>query len=387
LNRPRVGLIVRELDQVGGLRIAAARHVRLMSSDLDLVPIAINESRREIDWPGPIEQTEFFGQRAYRIIAGDLRSDTLAQTSHLRHFAFARAIARLIEKERLDALHVFGAFELRALVGAYAAASARLPLIVSFRGIDLDAWVFGPHLAHLQSAVAAAQACVCMNESSKGVLERLFQPRCPVFTSHNYFDPADFADAQPAALPPLHPQVIGCIGEFRRILGFDFLLRAFDDVASRRDISLLLVGPHRPEEAHYYGAMMDAMKNAGRIVRVGAVEHEKVLAYLQACDVVAFPSFSDGSPNKILEAMAAGCAIVAGNVGGIPEMIRDGVDGLLVESTDHAALARAIESLLDDPDRRRILGDSARTRVAAEFNAERARRDCLAYYRAAGLSI
>jgi glycosyltransferase involved in cell wall biosynthesis len=226
-----------------------------------------------------------------------------------------------------------------------------------------------------------------MNESSKRLLEGLFRPPGPVFVSHNYVDPGDFADAAPVKLPPLAKQVIGCVGEFRRILGFDFLLRAFDEIASRRDVSLLLVGPHRAIEAHYYATLLDSLKNANRIIRTGSVAHEQVLAYMQACDVLAFPSFSDGSPNKILEAMAAGRAIVAANVGGIPEMIRDGIDGLLVEPTDHAALVQSIESLLDDPARRRTLGDSARERVLGEFNEERARRDCLAYYRETGLAL
>lgn len=386
--RPRVGLIVEELDQVGGLRLASARHIRLMAGDVDVIPIAVNESKRESDWPGAVEEIDYFGHRGYRIRAADLRSDALTPgNSHLRMYASSRAVVRIAAREHLDALHVFGAFEQRALVGAYAAVQSQLPLILSFRGIDLDAWVFGPYLSHLQAAAGAARVCVCMNEGSKRLLEGLLRPTGPVFVSHNYVDPGDFADASPVTLPPLAKQVIGCVGEFRRILGFDFLLRAFDEIASRRDVSLLLVGPHRAIEAHYYATLLDSLKNANRIVRTGSVAHEQVLAYMQACDVLAFPSFSDGSPNKILEAMAAGRAIVAGNVGGIPEMIRDGIDGILVEPTDHAALVQAIESLLDDPARRRTLGESARERVLGEFNEERARRDCLAYYRAAGLTL
>ncbi|MEO8379187.1 MAG: glycosyltransferase [Acidobacteriota bacterium] len=384
--KPRVGLIFEELEQVGGLRVASARHARLMVEDLEIVPIAIGDSANERDWPGVVEDLDYAGQRGFRIRAADLRSDSITGSSHLRHYAVTRALARLAVREHLDALHVFGAYGARPFIGAYAAVQTGLPLILSFRGIDLDTWVFGPNLAQLQAAAGVARVCVCMNGGSKRVLEGLLRPTAPVFVSHNFIDPADFASG-PVSLPPLAPSVIGCVGEFRRVVGVDFLLRAFETLTETRDLSLLLVGPFRPVEAHYYTALIDSLRSAPRIVRAGRVEHTRVLGYMNACDILAFPSFSDGSPNKLLEAMAAGRAIVAADVGGIPEMIRDGVDGLLIDPTDPNAFVRALESLLDDPTLRQRLGASARERVLREFNAERARHDALEYYRAAGLSI
>lgn len=384
--KPRVGLVFEELEQVGGLRVASARHVRLMAGDVDVIPIAINDSVNERDWPGVVEELDYGGQRGFRIRAADLRSDAISGNSHLRHYAYARALARLAQRERLDALHVFGAYGARPLIGAYASVQAGLPLILSFRGIDLDAWVFGPNLSQLQAAAGVARVCVCMNAGSKRVLEGLLRPAGPVFVSHNYVDVADFSNAPPL-LPPLASTVIGCVGEFRRVVGLDFLLRAFETLAETRDLSLLLIGPFRPTEAHYYNGLIDSLRSAARIVRAGRVEHGQVLGYLSACDVLAFPSFSDGSPNKLLEAMAAGRAIVAADVGGIPEMIADGVDGLLVDPADHRAFVRALESLLDDPALRQRLGDSARERALRDFNAERARRDALEVYRAAGLGV
>lgn len=387
MTQPRVGLIVEELEQIGGLRLASARHVRLMDGAVEVIPIALTESSRESEWNGVVEAIDYHGHRGYRVRAADLRSDSIAgDGSHLRQLAYTRAVIEIAEREHLSALHVFGAFRERPLIGAYAAAQSGIPLIISFRGIDLDAWLFGPHLAHLQAALGMARVCVCMNEAARRLVERLLRPPATICVSHNYIEPEAFDDVA-VDLPPMSGSVIGCVGEFRRVMGLDFLLRAFDELASRRDLTLLLAGPLRPLEAHYYTAFIDSLKNSSRIVRAGRVEHNQVLSYMKACDVLAFPSFSDGSPNKLLEAMWAERAIVAAAVGGIPEMIRDGVDGLLVDPKDHPALVRALESLLDDPQRRAQLGASARARVAAEFNVERARRDCLAYYRAAGLDV
>ena len=362
--------------------------MRLLADDIDVIPIALTQSDNEAEWSGVIEAADYHGHRGYRVRAADFRSDKVfGNGTHLRQFVYTRSIIDIAAREKLDALHVFGAFYERPLIGAYAAAQSGLPFILSFRGIDLDGWLFGPYLAHVQAALGVARACVVMNAGAKRLVESLLRPQAPVFVSHNYVEPDAFASNATANFPRPSGDVIGCVGEFRRIVGLDFLLRAFDSLASKREVSLLLVGPLRRAEAHFYAAAIDGLRHSARVIRPGAVEHENVLAYLMACDVVAFPSFSDGSPNKLLEAMAAGCAIVAANVGGIPEMIRDGVDGLLVDARNVGDLASAIESLLDDPARRRALGDSARARVAAEFIAERARRDCLAYYRAAGLNI
>ena len=72
----------------------------------------------------------------------------------------------------------------------------------------------------------------------------------------------------------------------------------------------------------------------------------------------------------LLEAMAAGVPVVATRVGGIPDVVTDGSNGLLVESRDTAALARAIAALLDEPGERTRLGRAARRRVAESFSVE-----------------
>lgn len=85
--------------------------------------------------------------------------------------------------------------------------------------------------------------------------------------------------------------------------------------------------------------------------------------------VFALPSEIDKSPYSVLEAMAAGVPVVASDVAGIPEMVPDGVAGILVPFGDHRALATAIGSLLDDEEKRRRMGAAARQRVVERFDA------------------
>lgn len=82
--------------------------------------------------------------------------------------------------------------------------------------------------------------------------------------------------------------------------------------------------------------------------------------------IFALPSHFEGSPMSLLEAMAAGCAVVATRVGGIPDTVRDGVDGLLVDEGDTAALASALVKLLSDPALARRLGGAARESVVRD---------------------
>jgi glycosyltransferase involved in cell wall biosynthesis len=84
-----------------------------------------------------------------------------------------------------------------------------------------------------------------------------------------------------------------------------------------------------------------------------------VRGYYAMADVVALPSHSEGSPNVLLEAMAAGRAVVATAVGGVPEIATDGENALLVAAGDHQAMAGAIARLLDEEELRRRLGANA----------------------------
>ncbi|MBI1892853.1 MAG: glycosyltransferase family 4 protein [Candidatus Rokubacteria bacterium] len=88
-------------------------------------------------------------------------------------------------------------------------------------------------------------------------------------------------------------------------------------------------------------------------------------------DVVALTSANEGSPVSLIEAMAAGCPVVATRVGGVPDLVEEGVNGLLVRPGDPAALADALVDLLEDPERRRRFGANGRKRVYPAYGAER----------------
>jgi glycosyltransferase involved in cell wall biosynthesis len=100
---------------------------------------------------------------------------------------------------------------------------------------------------------------------------------------------------------------------------------------------------------------------------IGARERDTLLARASA---FVLPSHAEALPMSLLEAMAAGCAVIATRVGGIPDLVEDGVNGLLVPPRDPAALARALRTVLDDPELAARLGRHARATVAERYTPE-----------------
>lgn len=104
---------------------------------------------------------------------------------------------------------------------------------------------------------------------------------------------------------------------------------------------------------------------------IGWVDGEEKLRRLAECTVFVLPSYAEGLPMAVLEAMAAGAPVVTTKVGGIPDVIKNGLDGLLIEPGDVEGLARAVESLLTDPRMRDRLSAAGKRKVLECFTLER----------------
>ena len=128
------------------------------------------------------------------------------------------------------------------------------------------------------------------------------------------------------------------------IKGLSHLVRA---MAYIKEGSLIIIGDG-PER----GALESLSKNltlTDRVLFTGWInDKSKILDHLKQATVFVLPSLSEGRPRAIIEAMACGLPIIATNVGGIPEIVVDGVNGLLVSPKDEMAIANAIEQVLND---------------------------------------
>ena len=111
------------------------------------------------------------------------------------------------------------------------------------------------------------------------------------------------------------------------------------------------------------GRAPDLRDSAGRATWLGWLERDAAGAALADADIVVLPSISEGLPVVLLEALSQGKAVVATRAGGIPEVISDGIDGVLVEPGDPGALARALARVAGDTGLRTRLGAAAAARA------------------------
>lgn len=168
------------------------------------------------------------------------------------------------------------------------------------------------------------------------------------------------------ALPtPAGNAVVGAVANLRAVKGLDVLVAAAAKVAAARPDATFRVageGDQRPA----LEADIQARGLADRFALPGSTDD--VPAFLAGLDVAVLASRAEGLPNAVLEAMAAGRPVVATRVGAVPELIDDGVHGLLVPPGDADALAAAILRLLGDPALARSLAEAARKRVVERYS-------------------
>jgi len=116
----------------------------------------------------------------------------------------------------------------------------------------------------------------------------------------------------------------------------------------------------------------------------GFQSQEEVAALLATAHAFVLPSFAEGVPVVLMEAMASGLPVIATRITGVPELVEDGVSGFLVPPGDAGALARAMNRLAALPDRGAAMGTSGRARVAEEFDIAKEAVRLAALYRGEG---
>jgi glycosyltransferase involved in cell wall biosynthesis len=171
--------------------------------------------------------------------------------------------------------------------------------------------------------------------------------------------------------------VVGTVGRLVAAKAYEHLLEAFARIRARIPDACLLVvgdGPQRQE----LEVRADAL-GLGQAVKFLGLRDD-VRELLAALDVFVLSSIREGLPVALLEAMAAGLAIVVTDVGGMPEVVEDEISGLVVPAGDPGALATAVQRLLSDRDAAAGLGAAAHARARQDYSIDAVARRIEAIY-------
>jgi glycosyltransferase involved in cell wall biosynthesis len=220
------------------------------------------------------------------------------------------------------------------------------------------------HIAAQRWAYRAAHVVVA---NSTAAAEQLRSEGIPAARIHVI---PNGVDCDLFTVPPRQRPIrrIVTVANLRLEKGHDTLIAAMSLLAGRHpDVEVVIVGDGPLRSTLVRQVNLRGLRS--RIRFLG--ERPDIASQLAGADLFVLPSRTEACPNAVLEAMSSGLPIVATRVGGVPELIEDGIDGLLVPADEPNELAGAIESLIEQPARADALGRAARQKAEQRFAFDR----------------
>jgi len=284
----------------------------------------------------------------------------------------AARFSHLFRKHRPDILQTFlFGFDLPV---NRAARNTGVPVVISSRR-ELAAWQKSRHLAQ---QVRANELVDCVVANSRAVADfAIAQEGLPperVRVIYNGVDVAAFSTPkegedvrQRLKIPPT-VQVVGMVANLSPVKDHELFLHAAAHLAQQKpNVHFLLVG-----EGPLRGTILRQARRLRLKKRLTLASAAEVSAsWYAAMDLVVLCSKNEGFPNALLEAMAAGRPVVAAAVGGIPELVEDGVTGHLIRSRSPEDFATAMREILESPEKADRMGTLAAERARTTFSLEK----------------
>ncbi len=297
--------------------------------------------------------------------------------------SLATKMAEVVDQYDIELLHVHYAIPhaASAWMAKEMVAPRPLGIVVTLHGTDIT--IVGQDASYkrvtrftLDRADGVTTVSNYLRDETVDVIETKQEIEViPNFIDLNRFDAHPCPDAQ-----ALHGEsdelLLVHTSNFRPVKRVKDVVEAMALVSKDAPVKLLLIGdgPDRP-------AVEDRVKELGLSRKVNFLgSQESVERILPCADIFVLPSIYESFGLAALEAMASGLPVVATNTGGIPEVVEDGVTGLLVPPKSPHALARAILALASDPHRRKIMGRAARARAERLFDIRKILPAYIAHY-------
>jgi len=309
---------------------------------------------------------------ALRVRPGGLRGVLWA----MFYFAEAIYLAALWKRDSIEHAHIHFAMSC-ATPGMLASYASGIPYSVTIHGpsVFLKAREY-----RVDEKVKRASFAVCISEFCRNKVASLCgsKDRNKLHVIHCGVNPETYSPPRvvygrnsqlptPNSQLPIH---LLSVGRLAHCKGFHILLEAIAHLKSKGvpvKLNLIGDGPERALLENHAGEL-----GIGDCVTFeGGVGQDDIQAYYDACDIFVLPSFDEGVPVVLMEAMAKEIPVVTTRITGVPELVEDGVSGVLVNPGNAEELANAVAHLAEDAELRKIFGKAGREKVLDEFDSRK----------------
>ena len=297
-------------------------------------------------------------------------------------------VQQVIKRFQPDILHTHMATP-EGCIGILLRKEFALPLVVSLRGSDINTYAYSSNLmlCLTRRVISEADRVITISHSLKSAAEKIGSPRRQITVIHNGCDTDKFIYSEQARSFLRRKMgisqgsvVLILIGHIIKKNGVLDIIEAFREVVRRQvDPYLILVG--HGKDAKLLLQEVSKTRIRERIHFIGTRKHEEIPGWLSMADVLVLPSYGEGLPNVVVEAMACQRPVIATKVGGIPEAVADGKNGVLVGSKDPIALTQAMERLARDEKLRNQMGIVGRQIVLKSFSGVNSTKNLIMVYK------
>lgn len=288
--------------------------------------------------------------------------------------ALANKMAEVIVREELDILHVH--YAIPHAISAYLAkqmVSRDVKVITTLHGTDITVLGYDPSLSDMiRFGIEQSDAVTAVSDDLVRQTRELLSIECPIETVYNFVDhqiyyPRFKKEMEEKIGLTGSELVISHVSNFRKVKRVDDVVRAFALIRAERESVLMLIGE---------GPELPVIRKL--VHELGIEEHvrflgnqRKIAELLSLSDVSLLLSEKESFGLVILEAMACGVPVVGTNIGGIPEVIEDGVSGHICELGDLTGVRDAVFAITADPVKHATMRQAALKRVGTAFHKDR----------------
>ncbi|MFA0964683.1 glycosyltransferase family 4 protein [Roseivirga sp. BDSF3-8] len=256
-----------------------------------------------------------------------------------------------------------------------------VPFVVSFRGFDTSVrpYVDETYRHMIQEVYQKASRLQFVSDFLAGEAVALGAPRDKCHTIYRSIDLNDFSANSSERISANNRPVFLSVCRLTWQKGLEYALQAMGELKKQGlDFKYRIIGNGDEKNKLVYLSRLFDVED--RVIFAGHKNHTGLKQEMLSADIMLQPSVSEAMPNTLIEASALKLPIVAAQAGGIPEIVYDGETGLLVPPADASALASAIKTLLDAPEKGRLLADNARAMVEDKFSPEKECSNYVEFY-------